>query len=126
MSEFDQFETIIVTLAETGVCTLTLNRPQVHNAFDELMIGELINSLELLEKHQSVRILLVRGSGKSFSAGADLKWMQRMAEYSEEQNFEDARRLATMMDRLYRFPETYSCDCSWRRVRRCSWLGGML
>ena len=103
MSEFDQFETIYVTLTETGVCTLTLNRPQVHNAFDELMIGELTNALEQLEKHQSVRILLVRGTGKSFSAGADLKWMQRMAEYSEEQNFEDARRLATMMDKLYRF-----------------------
>ena len=78
MSEFDQFETIYVTLAETGVCTLTLNRPQVHNAFDELMIGELTNALEQIEKHQSVRILLVRGTGRSFSAGADLKWMQRM------------------------------------------------
>ena len=105
MLEFDQFETIYVTLAETGVCTLTLNRPQVHNAFDELMIGELTNALEQLEKHQSVRILLVRGTGKSFSAGADLKWMQRMADYSEEQNFEDARRLATMMDKLYRIPK---------------------
>lgn len=83
-----------------GVATLTLNRPQLHNAFDDALIAQLTAALRGLEADPGVRMVVLAARGKSFSAGADLNWMRRMADYTEQQNLEDARRLAELMRTL--------------------------
>ncbi len=88
---------------EQGVAYLTLKRPDVHNAFDDHLIAELVRRLEAL--HASPPRVLVLGSiGKSFSAGADLGWMQRMAQYTEAENKQDALALARLMQLLDTLP----------------------
>ena len=83
-----------------GVATVTLNRPEVRNAFDEHLIAELTDLFQELDQDDGVRAVVLGGTGKSFSAGADLNWMRRTAEYSKAENFEDALRLARMMRSL--------------------------
>lgn len=83
-----------------GVATLTLDRAEKHNAFDDTMIAELIQALSEIETDKSIRILVLRATGKSFSAGADLNWMRRMADYDQQQNLADSRQLAQLMNRL--------------------------
>lgn len=85
---------------EKGVATLTLSRPEVHNAFDEALIAELIDALRAVEEQPKVRAVVITGAGKSFSAGADLAWMKRMAKASEKDNRRDARQLAKLMRTL--------------------------
>jgi methylglutaconyl-CoA hydratase len=85
---------------EAGVARLTLNRPDVHNAFDDELIHELSAVLARMESDDNVRIVVLAANGRNFSAGADLQWMRRTASYTEEQNFEDSLRLAEMMRRL--------------------------
>lgn len=80
-----------------GVGTITLARPEVHNAFDDSLIAELTDALRALEDDARVRIVVLTGDGASFSAGADLGWMQRMAQASEKDNRKDARQLAKLM-----------------------------
>ena len=82
------------------MATIWLNRPDRHNAFDETLIGELTDACLTLEADDSVRVLVLAGRGKSFSAGADLNWMKRAADYTVEQNLADARQLATMLRTL--------------------------
>lgn len=93
-------ETILVDIDDRGVATVTLNRPEVHNAFDDALIDALDGALTELDHNDAVRVVVLAAEGKSFSAGADIRWMQRMATYSEEQNLEDARRLAALMRTL--------------------------
>ena len=94
-------ETIISELNEdTGVATLTLNRPKVHNAFDDALITTFTDLLKQLEEQPMVKVVILAANGQSFSAGADMNWMQRMAEYTEEENLEDAQRLAALMQTL--------------------------
>jgi methylglutaconyl-CoA hydratase len=83
-----------------GVATLTLNRPDVHNAFDDHLIAELTHKLRGLDHNASVRAVVLTGEGKSFSAGADLNWMKRIARYSEAENIRDAVALASLMRTL--------------------------
>jgi methylglutaconyl-CoA hydratase len=80
-----------------GVATIRMNRPDVHNAFDDRLIAELTAELRRLE----VRCVVLAANGKSFSAGADLNWMQRMAAYSEAENLRDAVAMAGLMRTLY-------------------------
>lgn len=87
---------------DDGVGRLTLNRPEVHNAFDDRLIGQLTAALLSLEADRRVRFVVLAAAGKSFSAGADLAWMQRMAGYTERENLEDARALAGLMSTLDR------------------------
>lgn len=94
------YETIIVERDPRGLTTLTLNRPDVHNAFDEVMIAELDRCLQEVDQDAGSRILLIRSSGRSFSAGADLNWMKRAAAFSEQENYDDAMALAAMLKRL--------------------------
>lgn len=94
---------LLTEINDSGVATLTLNRPEVHNAFDDVFIAELIASLKELEANPQVRLLLLAANGKSFSAGADLGWMRRMADYSREENLQDALQLAELMKRLDSF-----------------------
>jgi len=91
--------------AAARVATLTLNRPEVHNAFDDAMLGELQDAFERLAGDESVRVVVLTGAGRSFSAGADLGWMKRMVRYTLEENLADARRLADCLDRLHRLPK---------------------
>jgi methylglutaconyl-CoA hydratase len=85
---------------ETGVATIWMNRPDRHNAFDETLIAELTAACAMVDADDSIRVVVLAGRGKSFSAGADLNWMKRAAGYTVEQNLDDARKLATMLRTL--------------------------
>jgi methylglutaconyl-CoA hydratase len=87
-----------------GVATITLNRPEVHNAFDDALIAHLLQLMAMAREDPAVRVLLLASTGKSFSAGADLAWMRRMADASPEENRRDALQLAALMEALNRFP----------------------
>jgi methylglutaconyl-CoA hydratase len=96
---------ILMKERKGAVARLILNRPERHNAFDEALIEELTQAIDEVEKDISVRVLVLAANGKSFSAGADLDWMRRMAAYSEEENLADANRLALLMQRLNFIPK---------------------
>lgn len=85
-----------------AIAVVTLNRPEVHNAFDQRMIAELTGALRRLDRDSSVRAIVLAGAGKSFCAGADLNWMREMATYSPAQNLADANALARMLVALNR------------------------
>jgi methylglutaconyl-CoA hydratase len=84
------------------VAYVTLNRPQIRNAFDETLIAELGSTLAKLDTDATVRAVVLGGAGTAFCAGADLNWMKRMAGYGYEQNLADARALAAMLKTLDR------------------------
>lgn len=83
-----------------GVAQVTMSRPAVFNAFDEAMIGELDAAFARLSDDAEVRVIVLAGDGKHFSAGADLQWMQRASAASHEWNLDDARRFAAMLARI--------------------------
>lgn len=85
-----------------AIAVLTLNRPEVHNAFDQKLISELTAVLRRLDRDPSVRAVVLAGAGKGFCAGADLHWMREMAGYSRAQNLADANALARMLATLNR------------------------
>lgn len=87
------------------VAVLTLNRREIRNAFDDALIAALTAALGEIEVDDSVRAVLLAGSGTAFCAGADLNWMKRMAGYGYEENLADARTLAAMLARLDRLPK---------------------
>lgn len=84
------------------VAIVTLNRAEVRNAFDDVLISDLTRTFLRLEKDETVRALVLAGAGAAFCAGADLNWMKRMAAYSYGQNLADARALAAMLKTLDR------------------------
>lgn len=86
-----------------GVATLSLNRPELHNAFNDELITDLTNCLGELEQNKNIRLLVLTGEGKSFCAGADLNWMKRMKDYSHEENVADSQKLAEMFAKLNAF-----------------------
>jgi len=86
---------------ENGVTTLTLNRPEVNNAFDDKVIELLIMALDDCNADDEVKVVKLKGAGKHFSAGADLNWMRRMADLDYSANREDAGQLARLMSTLY-------------------------
>ena len=93
---------LLTTIDEKGRATVTMNRPELHNAFDDTLIANLTGTLRDLEADPAVRLVILTGSGKSFSAGADLSWMRRMADYNREENLADALSLAGLMQTLDR------------------------
>jgi methylglutaconyl-CoA hydratase len=88
---------MITTSIEKQVATITLNRPEIHNAFNDVMISELTTSFQEISQRDDVRVVLLASTGKSFSAGADMNWMKKVAEYSEAENRSDAMELALML-----------------------------
>jgi len=84
--------------------TLRLNRPELHNAFNEEMIEEITNAFEFIKVREE-RVIVIRGNGKSFCAGADLNWMKKMKDYTEEENEKDARGLDGMFYAIYTSPK---------------------
>ena len=95
----------ILTVRDGALATITLNRPEVHNAFNDAVIAELTRHLHDLAGDETVRAVVLRAAGRSFSAGADLQWMRRMADYDEAANLADARALAALMHALDRLPK---------------------
>ena len=98
-------ETVLVSIDPRGVASVTLNRPEIHNAFDDALIERLIEILDQFEADPKVRVAILRSNGKSFSAGGDLNWMRRMAAYTYEENLNDAKRLALLMYKLNYLPK---------------------
>ena len=88
---------VLTQIDERGIATVTLNRPEKHNAFDDSVIAELTAAFNAIEQDEAARIMVLQSNGKSFSAGADLGWMKRMAGYSYEENLSDAEALAEML-----------------------------
>lgn len=83
-----------------GVATVTLNRPKKHNAFNEDIIEQMTCAFQEVEADTSIRLMVLAANGKNFSAGADLEWMKRMANYGFDDNLTDARNLAEMLRTL--------------------------
>jgi methylglutaconyl-CoA hydratase len=96
---------ILSQIREDGVATVTLNRAEVHNAFNDALIAEMTEVLRRLRADDKVRAVVLRAEGKSFSAGADLGWMQKMANYGQDENLRDASALAELMRTLNFLPK---------------------
>jgi len=96
---------VITETDSRGVATIRLNRAEKHNAFDDRIIAELDNALDKFGKDPGIRVVVLASEGRSFSAGADLGWMKRMASYSREENLADARALAEMLRKLNYLPQ---------------------
>src|SRR5579859_2805080 len=94
-------DSVLLNIDHHGVATLTLNREEKHNAFDDAIIAELTAKLKQLDADPAVRVVVLTAVGKTFSAGGDLAWMRSMAQYSEKQNMDDALKLAELMETLY-------------------------
>jgi methylglutaconyl-CoA hydratase len=88
-----------------GVAQVTMSRVEVFNAFDEAMIAELDAAFAALIADTDVRVIVLAGDGKHFSAGADLQWMQRASEASQAWNLQDARTFAAMLSRIESCPK---------------------
>jgi len=95
---------VLVQLNENGIASLMLNRPDCANAFNAEVIAQLITHLDMLSSDPKVRALILAGQGKHFSAGADIEWMRSMTTKSPQKNQLDAYQLATLLEKLDRFP----------------------
>ena len=98
-------QTLRVARGAAGVARVTMARAQVYNAFDETMIGELDRVFAALAEDAAVRVIVLAGDGRHFSAGADLQWMQRASAASLDWNLADARRFAAMLGRIATCPK---------------------
>jgi methylglutaconyl-CoA hydratase len=87
------------------VATIWLNRPEIRNAFNEVMISELIKAFNEVSSREEVRVIVLRGRGKSFCAGADLNWMRDVAGYGYEQNFKESLQLSDCFYTIYNCPK---------------------
>lgn len=94
------------TVCANGVATVWLNRPEVHNVFDESVIAEITQVITDLNADATVGVIVLAGRGRNFSAGGDLAWMQRAASYEYAQNLADARALAEMLRVIAESPKT--------------------
>jgi methylglutaconyl-CoA hydratase len=113
------YETLLVTVADK-VATVTLNRPDLRNAFNEGAIAELARVFDELGRNDAVRAIVLAANGPSFCAGADLNWMKKMAGYSHDENEADAMRLAAMLRTIYLCPKPTVA-----RVQGDCYAGGM-
>ena len=99
-------EKVLFSVDDFGVATVTLNNAEKHNAFDDSIIAALDNLFTAIAKCDDINVMVLASTGKSFSAGADLGWMKRMAGYSYEENLADANALAQMLKSLNFLPQT--------------------
>ena len=86
---------------ENNIITIWLNRPDVHNAFNDTMLAELVDILETVEITKDIRVVIFTGEGKSFSAGADLNWMKKMIDYTYEENLADSIMISKVFYKIY-------------------------
>jgi methylglutaconyl-CoA hydratase len=94
------FHTLTLT-RDNKVATVTLNRPDVRNAFNETTIAEITQVFRELSNDASIRAIVLAANGPAFCAGADLNWMKKMADYTHDENIADAGQLATMLSTIY-------------------------
>jgi len=113
------FQTLTVSIAD-AVATVTLNRPEMRNAFNQEAIHELAVAFAALSETDGVRAIVLAANGVAFCAGGDLNWMKQMAGYSEEENQQDAMRLADMLRTIYLCPKPVVA-----RVQGDCYAGGM-
>ncbi len=102
---FELPATLHISTPRPGVAQITMARPSVFNAFDEVMIAELDAAFAHATQDERVRVIVLAGEGRHFSAGADLKWMQRSSTASLDWNLADARRFAAMLARIQSCPK---------------------
>lgn len=100
----EDFETISID-QQKAVVTIWLNRPEKHNALNQLMISELTQAFYLLGKNDDVHVIVLRGTGKSFCAGADLQYMHDISAFGPEENASDAMILAKLFEMIYQCPK---------------------
>lgn len=105
MMSSQRFETITVATDTRGVATVTLNRPEKHNAMSARMIAELTETAQALGDDKSVRAVVLTGAGKSFCAGGDLAWMRAQIGMDRKTRNAEARSLATMLGALDALPK---------------------
>lgn len=86
--------------SELGVLSIIINRPDIHNAFNDDVIVDLTSEFKKVENDESVKLILLSGEGRSFCAGADLNWMKSMIDYSENENIEDSKKLYNMFETI--------------------------
>ena len=91
------------------VAYVTLNRPEIHNAFNDKMISELSEIFDHIKEQEDIRVVILTGKGKSFCAGADLKWMKKMKDFSYEENLEDSLALSKMFYKMYSIKKPTIC-----------------
>jgi len=99
-----EFTTIRLSVA-SDIATISLSRPEIRNAFNEVMIREISSAFREVEKDESIRAVILKGEGKTFCAGADLNWMRDVASYSFEQNYEESFRLSQCFYTIYTCPK---------------------
>ena len=87
--------------SEDQIIIIRLNRPHVHNAFNKLMLDELVNILNEVNNSDEIRVVIFTGEGKSFSAGADLKWMKEIINYTYEENLKDSEMISKVFHAIY-------------------------
>ena len=100
---FVDYKLIKYSRDERGVGTLTLNRPEIHNAFNDDLIAEVRDCFSQAEKDSDLRVMVITGEGKSFCAGADLNWMKAMKNYSFDENVADSGRMNEMFHAINSF-----------------------
>lgn len=98
------YQTLSIAITDK-VATVTLNRPELRNAFNEQAIAELALAFDELGRNELVRAIVLAANGPAFCAGADLNWMKKMAGYSHDENQADAARLADMLRTIYLCPK---------------------
>lgn len=114
------YETIEVVKTPANIALVWLNRPDVRNAFNDTMLAELTEAFRSLDAERDIRAVVLAAHGKAFCAGADLNWMERMAGYTFEQNYEDALGLANMLHALHTMSKPTIA-----RVHGAAFAGGM-
>jgi methylglutaconyl-CoA hydratase len=102
-------DSILFKVDQNNIAWLSLNRPQVHNAFNQEMIDLMLTHLRKLLENQTIRVLVIEGQGDSFCDGADLSWMKGDSQISESQSYEEARTLALMLYQLDSLPFPVIC-----------------
>ena len=96
----EKYSTILPEL-DGQVATLWLSRPEVHNALNDLMIREISGFFGTMERNSDVRIIVLRGQGKSFCSGADLQWMKSSFTLSSDENIKDCKRLTDLFEQIF-------------------------
>jgi len=114
------YETLELDRTPAGIALVWLNRPDVRNAFNEIMIAELTAAFRALDADAAVRAIILAAHGKEFCSGADLNWMKKMAGYSFEQNYDDALGLANMLHTVHTVKKP-----TLARVHGAAFAGGM-
>lgn len=97
-------DNLIYSIDDNNFATITLNKPQIHNAFSDIVINELSTLLDKIKENESLFGLFLSANGKSFSAGADLNWMKKASTYTRDENIKDAMALSTMLYKLNTLP----------------------